>query len=137
MKLAFKYGVIVTVAIAAWVAFKYFVLRLAGPSAQLADMFVFNFAAIVGLTLGIRERRKANGGSLTFLEGLKTGISIAVTYAILTSIYFAVLLLVVGPRLMEQEGETSVVAAFLGVSIVFAVMGTIFSALISLVLRKN
>ena len=137
MKLAFKYGVIVTVAIAVWVAFKYFVLRLAGPSAQLADMFVFNFAAIVGLILGIRERRKANGGSLTFLEGLKTGISIAVTYAILTSVYFAALLIVVGPKLMEQEGETSVVKAFLGVSIVFAVIGTIFSAVIALVLRKN
>ena len=137
MKLAFKYGVIVTVAIAVWVAFKYFVLRLAGPSAQLADVFVFNFAAIAGLTLGIRERRKVNGGSLTFLEGLKTGISIAVTYAILTSTYFAVLLLLIGPKLMEQEGETSVVKAFLGVSIVFAVMGTIFSALISLVLRKS
>ena len=137
MKLAFKYGVMVTVAIAVWVAFKHFVLRLTGPSAQLADMFVFNFAAIAGLTLGIRERRVANGGTLTFLQGLKTGISIAVTYAILTSIYFAVLLLVVGPRLMEQEGETSVVKAFLGVSIAFAVMGTIFSALIALVLRKN
>lgn len=137
MKLAFKYGVIVTVAIAVWVAFKHFVLRLAGPSAQLADMFVFNFAAIVGLTLGIRERRKTNGGSLSFLEGWKTGISIAITYAILTSIYFAVLLIVVGPRLMEQEGDTSVVKAFLGVSIVFAVMGTIFSAVIALVLRKN
>jgi uncharacterized protein DUF4199 len=137
MKLAFKYGVLVTIAIAAWVAFKHFVLRLEGPSAQLADMFVFNFAAIVGLTLGIRQRRITNGGSLTFSQGLKTGISIAVTYAILTSIYFAVLLLLVGTRLMEQEGEISVVKAFLGVSIVFAVMGTIFSALISLVLRKN
>ena len=119
------------------VAFKHFVLHLAGPSAQLADMFVFNFAAIAGLTLGIRERRVGNGGTLTFLEGWKTGISIAVTYAILTSIYFAVLLLVVGPGLMEQQGETSVVKAFLGVSIAFAVMGTIFSALIAVVLRKN
>lgn len=59
------------------------------------------------------------------------------TYAILTSLYFAVLLALVGPRLMQQEGETSTVKAFLGVSIVFAVMGTIFSALISLVLRKS
>ena len=137
MKLALKYGVIVTVAIAVWVAFKHFVLRLSGPAAQLADVFVFNFAAIVGLTLGIREHRVTNGGTLTFLEGFKTGISIAVTYAILTSTYFAVLLLVVGPSLMEQEGETSVVKAFLGVSIAFAVMGTIFSALIALVLRKS
>jgi hypothetical protein len=39
---------------------------------------------------------------------------------------------------MEQEGgETNVVKAFLGVSIGFALFGTIFSALISLVLRKS
>lgn len=137
MKVALKYGLVVTVAIAVWVALKHFVLGLQGPSAQLADVFVFNFAAIVGLTLGIRERRKSNGGTLKFWDGLTTGISIAVTYAILTSIYFAVLLLLVGPRLMEQQGETSPVKSFLGVSIVFAVMGTIFSAVISAVLRRR
>jgi hypothetical protein len=47
------------------------------------------------------------------------------------------LLAAVGPKLMQQEGETSIVKAFLGVSLVFAVLGTIFSALISLVLRKS
>ena len=136
MKLAFKYGILVTLAIAAWVALKHFVLGLTGSSAQLADIFVFNFSAIVGLVLGIRERRTANAGSLTFWQGMKTGISIAVVYAILTSLYFALLLTLVGPRLMQQEGETSALKAFLGVSIVFVVTGTIFSALISLVLRK-
>jgi hypothetical protein len=44
---------------------------------------------------------------------------------------------VFGPKLMQQEGETNVFKAFAGVSIVFAVMGAIFSALISLVLRKS
>ena len=137
MKLALKFGVLVTLAIAVWVAIKHFGLNLQGSSAQLADVFVFNFAAIGGLILGIRERRTANGGRLAFWDGLKTGISIAVTYAILTSIYFAVLLLLVGPRLMEQQGETSIVKSFLGVSIVFAVMGTIFSAVIAVVLRSR
>jgi hypothetical protein len=37
---------------------------------------------------------------------------------------------------MQQEGETSYLKAFLGISIGFAVLGTIFSALISLVVRK-
>lgn len=45
--------------------------------------------------------------------------SIAVTYAILTSAYFAFLLAIVGPKLMQQEGETSYVKAFLGVSVGF------------------
>jgi hypothetical protein len=137
MKLALKYGIAVTVVIAAWVALKHFVLHLESQPAQLADVAVFNFAAIVGLVQGIREKRAMNGGSLTFGGGLITGISIAVTYAILTSAYFAILLAVVGPKLMQQEGETSMVKAFLGVSIGFALFGTVFSAMIALLLKKS
>lgn len=137
VKLALKYGLAVTLAIAVWVALKHFVLHLEGPSAQFADLAIFNLSAIVALGMGIKERRIANGDSLTFWQGLTTGISIAVTYAILTSLYFAVLLAAVGPKLMQQEGETSIPKAFLGVSIAFAAMGTIFSVLISLVLKKS
>ncbi len=137
MKIALKYGIAVTVVIAVWVALKHFVLHLEGPKGQIADVAVFNLAAIVGLTLGIRARRKTNGGWLTFVQGWKTGISIAVTYAILTSLYFVLLLTVVGPKLMQQEGETSYVKAFVGVSIAFALFGTVFSAIIALLLKKK
>jgi hypothetical protein len=136
MRIALKYGVAVTVIIAAWVALKHFVLHLAGPSAQLADVAVFNFAAIGGLLMGIKERRVANSDSLTFVDGFKTGISIAVTYALLTSLYFVLLLAVVGPKIMEQEGETSYLKAFAGVTVLFALLGALFSAMIALVLRK-
>jgi hypothetical protein len=137
MKIALKYGIAVALVIAAWVAVKHFVLHLESQDAQIADIAIFNFAAIVGLLLGIREKRATNGGSLTFGGGLITGISIAVTYAILTSAYFMILLAVVGPRLMQQEGETSMVKAFLGVSFGFALFGTVFSAMIALLLRKQ
>lgn len=137
MKLALKYGIAVTVVIATWVALKHFVLHLEGQPAQVADVAVFNLSAIGGLVLGIRERRITNGGWLTFLDGWRTGISIAVTYAILTSLYFLFLLILVGPKLMQQEGETSYVKAFAGVSIGFAVFGTIFSAIIALILKRK
>ena len=137
MKIILKYGVAVTLVIAVWVALKHFVLHLEGPSAQFADVAIFNLTAIVAIALGIRERRLANGNRLTFLQGFGVGMSIAVTYAILTSLYFALLLSVVGPKLMQQEGEMSIVKAFLGVSIGFALFGTIFAALIALVLRKS
>jgi hypothetical protein len=137
MRLAFKYGILVTLVIAAWVALKHFVLHLESRPAQFADVVIFNLTAITGLALGIREKRTINGGTLTFGDGLITGIKIAVTYAILTSIYFAVLLATVGPKMMQQEGETSVVKAFLGVSIMFALLGAVFSVLIALVLRKR
>ena len=137
MKIALKYGLAVTFVIAAWVALKHFVLHLEGPAAQIADVAIFNLAAITGLTLGIREKRSLNGGTLTFGDGWITGIKIAVTYAILTSTYFAILLATVGPKLMQQEGETSIVKAFLGVSIFFALFGTVFSAIIALIVRKK
>jgi len=136
MKIALKYSLGVTLVIAAWVALKHFVLHLEGANAQFADIAVFNFTAIVGLMLGIKERRMANGDSLTFGQGFLTGLSIAITYSILTSLYFLFLLAIVGPKLMQQEGETSYVKAFLGVSIGFALFGAIFSAIISLVVRK-
>ena len=136
MKIARKYGIGVTLVIAAWVLLKHFVLHLEGANAQRADLPVFTVAAIVGLTLGIKERRVANGDRLTFGDGFKTGVSIAITYAILTSLYFCLLLAIVGPKLMQQEGETSYLKAFLGVSIGFALMGAAFSAIISLVVRK-
>ena len=137
MKLALKYGILVTLLIAAWVAVKHFGLHLESQAAQLADLAIFNLTAITGLALGIREKRKRNGGTLTFGDGLTTGIKTAVTYAILTSAYFALLLVMVGPKLMQQEGETSVVKAFLGVSIGFALFGIFFSAILALVLRKR
>jgi uncharacterized protein DUF4199 len=136
MKIALKYGIGVTLVIAAWVALKHFVLHLEGQQAQFADIAVFNFAAIVGLMMGIKERRIANGDSLTFGQGFITGISIAVAYSILTSLYFVFLLAVVGPKLMQQEGDTSYLKAFLGISIGFAIFGAVFSAVISLVVRK-
>jgi Protein of unknown function (DUF4199) len=137
MKIALKYGMAVTLVIAAWVALKHFVLHFQGPGAQLADLFVFNITAIVGLVMGIKERRQANGNKLTFGAGFKTGLSIAITYALLTSLYFVVLLAVVGPKLMEQQGETSYVKAFAGILIGFSLFGAIFSAVIALVLRKS
>jgi hypothetical protein len=137
MKIALKYGLAVTLVIAAWVALKHFVLHLQGPSAQFADIAIFNFAAIVGLMLGIKERRFANRNKLTFGNGFMTGLGIAITYSLLTSVYFVFLLALVGPKLMQQEGETSYAKAFAGVSIGFAIFGAIFSAIISLVLRKS
>lgn len=137
MKIALKYGITVTLVIAAWVALKHFVLHIEGSSAQLADLAVFNLSAIVALMLGIKEKRLANSDRLTFLQGLGTGVSIALTYAILTSLYFALLLPLVGPKLMQQEGETNTRAAFLGLGIGLTVFGAIFSVLIALVMKKS
>ena len=77
MKIALKYGIAVTLVIAVWVAVKHFVLHLQG--AQFADVAIFNFSAIVGLMLVIKEKRLANGNKLTFGDGFVTGLGIAIS----------------------------------------------------------
>ena len=136
MRIYLKYGIGVTLVIAAWVTLKHFVLHLEGAGGQFADIGLFNFTAIVGLMLGIKEKRVGNGNKLKFGEGFMTGIGIVITYAILTSLYFVLMVAVAGPTFMQQEGETSYVKAFAGVSIGFALFGAVFSALISLVLQR-
>jgi len=137
MKLTLKYGIAVTMVIAAWVALKHFVLHLEGPGAQIGDMVVFNLAAIVGIALGIREKRAANGGAISFGDGFKTGVTIAITYAVLVCLYFAFLLALIGPVLIQQAGHTSYFKAFAGLGIGLALLGAVFSAIISLVLKKS
>ena len=137
MKIALKYGIVVTIVIAAWVALKNFVLHFEGPVAQAADMVIFNLATIIGLALGIREKRVANGGTLTFFDGWKTGVLIAITYALLICLFFGILIAVVGPQIMQQAGHTNYFTAFAGLAIGLAVLGAVFSAVIALVLRKS
>lgn len=146
MKRAFKYGILVTIIIVGWVALKHLVLHIDPARAAIFDTLIFNLAGVLGLFLGIRDKRLGNGGSLTFGEGIKTGFSITLTYAVLTAIYFAILLLVVGPKLLQQAGEAGpagevtpliLAQAFAGVLIGLTLMGTILSLIISLVLRKR
>jgi hypothetical protein len=146
MKRALQYGIFVAIIIAAWVALKHFVLHIDPARAALFDIVVFNVAGILGLSLGIRDQRVANGGSLTFGEGVKTGFSIAITYAVLTSMYFAALLLLIGPKIMQQAGEAGpnnevtamiIVQAFAGVFIGLTLIGTILSVVIALLLKNS
>ena len=146
MKRALKYGLLVTGIIAVWVAVKHWGLHLDPERAAISDTIVFNVAALIGLSLGISEKRAANRGLLSFGEGMKTGVSIAVCYATLTAIYFGILLLAVGPKLIQQAGEAGpagevtgaiIAKAFTAVLIGMTVIGTILSLFVSLVLRRK
>jgi len=146
MKRALTYGMLVSAIIAVWVALKHWGLNLDPARAAIFDTVIFNVAGLIGISLGISEKRSANHGALSFSQGLKTGVSIAITYATLTAIYFAILLLIVGPKLMQQAGEVEpggaitgviLLQAFAGVLIGLTVIGTILSVFISLVLKRK
>ena len=146
MKRALKYGLLVAVIIAVWITLKHWGLHLDQARGATFDLVVFNVAAIIGLALGIIDKRAANNGALSFGEGMKTGVAIAVTYAVLTAIYFAVVLVVVGPVLMQQAGHVGpggeitgpiLIKAFAGLIIGMALIGAILSVFVSLVLKRK
>ena len=137
MKIALKYGIPVALLISLWIAFKHRVLHLESQQAAWVDMLIFNGSSVLALFLGIRERRITNDDSLTFGEGLTTGVLIAVIYSIGTTAYFALEIALAGRGMMAQNGETSMVGAFAGVSIGFLVIGAVLSAVISLLLRTK
>ena len=146
MKRALKYGLLVAVIIAIWITLKHWGLHLDQARAATFDMVVFNVAGIIGLALGIIDKRAENNGTLSFGEGLKTGVAIAVTYAVLTAIYFAAVLVAVGPELMQQAGHSGpggeitgpiLIKAFAGLIIGMALIGLILSGFVTLVLKRK
>jgi uncharacterized protein DUF4199 len=137
MKIALKYGIAVTLVIAAWVTLKHFALHLEGMPAQISDLVIFNLAAFLGLLLGIRAKRVANGGSLSFADGLTTGVLIAVVYALGLCAYFGIVIALTGPKIMQQAGHTSYVSAFVGLAVGMTLFGAVFSALIALIMRTR
>jgi len=146
MKRALKYGILVAVIIAVWIALKHWGLHLDQTRAAIFDTVIFNVAGIIGLALGISDKRAANNGALTFGEGMKTGVAIAITYAVLTAIYFALVLVLVGPVLMQQAGHVGpngeitgpiLIKAFAGLIIGMTFIGAILSVVVTLVLRRK
>ncbi len=126
--------------------------------------YLANVIPITMLFLAIRERReKLNGGTLTFGQGMKTGIIISLITAVITTIFMYVYLTAVNPEFMNlgmelqkqkllQSGhsEAEVTASLesmktmyslpfqLGAILVITpIVGSVYSAIISAILRKK
>ena len=145
MKIALKYGLLITAGVAVWII----VAHTLVPNPQSAVHKIpaavfFNLLQITGTYLGLREARALNGGVLTFKQGVNQGFSISFVYGLSASILFTLALLVVGRermmganvRAMEQP-TLMVIEAFLGLFLSAIVLGMIYSTLISFVFVKQ
>ena len=104
MKIALKYGLLITAVVVLWiVVVRLWLERGAGPRGQIVSAVLFNGAAILAIFLGMKERKAGLGGTLSFKEGLKTGMGISLVYAISACLFFMIEYLVVGPRLLLSE----------------------------------
>ena len=143
MKLAIKYGLLITSVVVAWILITHFVFPVRPDSPVNAiGPVLFNIAAIVAIYLGIQSKQA--GSDLSFKEGLKTGVSISLVYALSASIFFLILFVLVGPTLMANEPMAQdyplwqqALVAFAGLFFGSLILGLVYSTVISVLLVRR
>lgn len=144
MKIALKYGLLITVVVVAWIVLVRFVMGVdAEPKANVIAPILFNLTQIVAIYLGVRAR-KAESGELSFKECLKTGMAISLVYALSSCIFFMIEYLVAGPKLLLSEAGASdrrlwqvAVFAYAGLFFGAILLGLIYSTLIAFFLARR
>jgi len=142
MKIAIKYGLAITLVVVLWVLVTHFLFPLAPESkANILAPIFFNLAAIVAIYLGIKA--SAARGELSFKQGIKTGMAISLVYGISSCVFFFIVFLFVGPRLMANEPMAqdypmwqAALAAFAGMFFGALILGLIYSTIISFMLVR-
>jgi hypothetical protein len=144
MKIALKYGLLITAVVVGWIALVRFVIGAAADSkANVIAPILFNLTQILAIYFGVREQ-KSVGGDLTFKECLKTGMAISLVYAASSCIFFMIEYLVAGPKLLLSEAGTSArplwqtaAFAYAGLFLGSLFFGLIYSTLIAFFLARR
>jgi hypothetical protein len=145
MKIALKYGLLITAVLIAWVVIVRLVLGVGPDSkANLLGPIIFNVTAIIAILLGMRARKQEVNGQLGFKDALKTGMAISLVYAISSCLFFMIQHLLAGPELLLSEGNAPdqplwVVAAMAYGGLFFLALffGLIYSTVIAFFLAKS
>ncbi|HEX3280658.1 MAG TPA: DUF4199 domain-containing protein [Pyrinomonadaceae bacterium] len=145
MKIALKYGLLITAVVALWILLVRLWLGMGtGPLGQIISAVLFNAAAILAIFLGMRERKRQLGGALSFKEGIKTGMAISLVYAISACVFFMIEYLVAGPKLLLSEAGPQnsplwqvAAMAYAGLFLGSLIFGLIYSTLIAFFLARR
>ena len=146
MKISLKYGLLIAVLASAWeLIAHYLVSNPASLVHQLGTPIIFNVLQFALIYLGIKAVEREKGDRLTFKEGLKTGVGISVVYGLALSLFFVVVLVVIGSKWMAVEpgagggsvSRSQIAQAFVGLFLGLLVFGLIYSTVISFFLAKR
>lgn len=145
MKIALKYGLLITAVVVGWIVIVRFVMDVGlNSKANMIAPIIFNIAAIAAILLGIRARRNELNGALSFKEGLKTGMKISLVYAVSACLFFMIEFLVAGPKLLlseagPQSGPMWQLAAMAYAGLFFGSMisGLVYSTIISFFITRR
>jgi hypothetical protein len=145
MKIALRYGLLITAVVVAWIVVVRFLMGVGADSkANVLAPILFNVTAILAIMLGMKARKKALGGELGFKEGLKTGMGISLVYAISACLFFMIEFLVAGPKLLLSEAGPQVgpmwqvaAVAYAGLFFGSLFFGLIYSTVISFFIARR
>ena len=145
MKLALRYGLIITAGLIAWTVIAHSLIPDPRSIVHSLGAFTFfNLLHFAGIYLGIRALERETNAKPTFKEGLKQGVSISFVYAVTAALFFGGVLLVIGPKWMAGEAATPDMPmwlvglqAFAGLIVLSMMFGLVYSALLSFFLAKR
>ena len=94
--------------------------------------------------LGLKALEHQRGDRPTFKEGLKTGVAISFVYGLTASIFFVIVLMIVGTMWLASEPGAAnaplsriLLGAFLGLFIGALLFGLIYSTVLSFFTAKR
>ena len=145
MKTSLKYGLMITLGEVVWVLIAHY--TVANPASivhQLGTPIVFNVLQFTMIYLGIKSVEREKGDRLAFKEGIKTGFGISLVYGLTLSVFFAIVLAVIGTKWMAVEPSgagtaprSQIAGAFFGLFLSALVFGLIYSTVISFFVAKR
>ena len=144
MKTLLKYGLMITLGAIIWVLIAHYTIT--NPTSlvhQLGTPIVFNVLQFIMIYLGIKAVEREKGERLSFKEGIQTGFGISFIYGVTLSIFFAIVLAIIGTKWMAVEPgagsppTSQVAGAFLGLFLSALVFGLIYSTVISFFIAKR
>ncbi|HEY0367730.1 MAG TPA: DUF4199 family protein [Pyrinomonadaceae bacterium] len=145
MKIPLKYGLLITLGLAAWVLIAHSLVT--NPQSivhSLGIAFFTNVLQFAMLYLGLKALEREKGDRPTFKQGLKTGVAISFVYGLTASLFFAGLIAVMGTKWIATEpGELGapmsrvILGRFLGLFISALLFGLIYSTVVSFFIAKR
>jgi hypothetical protein len=145
MKIPLKYGLLITLGVIAWVLItRSLVTNPQSIIHTLGGPVFFNVLQFAMIYLGLKALEHERGDRQYFKEGLKTGVGISFVYGLTASIFFVVILVIVGTKWLASEPGAAnaplsriVAGAFLGLFLGAMLFGLIYSTVLSFFLAKR
>src|SRR5215813_2155787 len=135
MKIPLKYGLTITLGVIAWVLITHSLIT--NPQSlvhQYGAPVFFNVLQFAMIYLGLKALEHEKHDAPYFKEGLKTGVAISFVYGLTASLFFVVVLVIVGTKWLASEPGAAnaplsriILGAFLGLFLGAMLFGLIYS----------